>query len=197
MLSLTIRLDRGRLHLVRRLSDCDACGNQEAHVRLERSSFPQSAIVLAAHRDASALAILRQMAEQYGQLRDTHRRGDSEVLDRIRWLLATERLVAVECVKVLPNVASASPAPAPPRATAPPRARATPAKEPTKTWVEIELVDDAQKPVANRRYRVKVPEGTVYEGSLDAQGRARISGIDPGSCEITFPEIDAREWASA
>lgn len=197
MLSLTIRLARGRLHLVRSPSDCDSCGNQKAHVRLERSSFLHSAIVLAVHRDASALATLREMAEHYGQLRDTHRRGDTEVLDRIRWLLDTERLVAVECVKALPNVASARPAPGPPRAPAPPRPRPASVKEPTKTWVEIELVDDAQKPVAHRRYRVKVPEGTVYEGSLDAQGRARISGIDPGSCEITFPEIDAREWASA
>ena len=43
-------------------------------------------------------------------------------------------------------------------------------------------------------YVVKVPEGVVNEGRLDAQGRARISGIDPGVCEISFPDIDAREY---
>ena len=37
-------------------------------------------------------------------------------------------------------------------------------------------------------------EGIKQSGSLDGQGRARISGIDPGMCQISFPEIDGREW---
>jgi len=31
---------------------------------------------------------------------------------------------------------------------------------------------------------------------LDGKGRARFTGIDPGTCQITFPDFDAKEWTS-
>ncbi len=34
-------------------------------------------------------------------------------------------------------------------------------------------------------------------GYLDSNGRARIDGIDPGVCEVSFPDIDANEWRAA
>jgi len=60
--------------------------------------------------------------------------------------------------------------------------------------VEIELLDAIGNPVANEPYLVIVPEGIKQSGSLDGQGRARISGIDQGMCQISFPGIDGREW---
>jgi hypothetical protein len=68
-----------------------------------------------------------------------------------------------------------------------------------KTWIEIVLVDDSDppQPVPFQRYRIEPPGGTVREGMLDANGRAMITGIDPGTCEVTFPGLDARDWRHA
>jgi hypothetical protein len=65
---------------------------------------------------------------------------------------------------------------------------------PKKTWVEIKLVDQDGAVVPNERYRVTLPDGTVKEGRLDEKGWMRESGIDPGQCTITFPDIHHEEW---
>lgn len=66
-----------------------------------------------------------------------------------------------------------------------------------KTWIEIELLDENGAPVPNEPYSVQLPDGSTRSGTLDAAGRARVDGIDPGSCEISFPEIDTRAWRAA
>ncbi len=45
-------------------------------------------------------------------------------------------------------------------------------------------------PVPGERYRIKLPDGTLAEGTLDENGYARVDGFDPGQCEITFPDMD-------
>jgi uncharacterized protein (DUF2345 family) len=67
-------------------------------------------------------------------------------------------------------------------------------REENPSWVEIELIDDDGQPVPGARYRVTLPDGTVDEGTLDGQGRARIEGFEPGDCQIEFPDFDGREW---
>jgi hypothetical protein len=69
--------------------------------------------------------------------------------------------------------------------------------EPEKTWVEFKLVDKLQRPVAGARYQLKITDGSVREGALDENGSVRVRGIDPGDCEITFPDFDGREWKRA
>jgi len=44
------------------------------------------------------------------------------------------------------------------------------------------------------KYRIKLPNGKLIDGTLDARGEARMDGIDPGTCEVSFPDIDANEW---
>ena len=44
------------------------------------------------------------------------------------------------------------------------------------------------------RYRISLPGGEVKEGTLNAYGQAGFYEIDPGSCLITFPELDAEAW---
>lgn len=70
-------------------------------------------------------------------------------------------------------------------------------RAPVKTWITIRLVDDDERPVAGARYRVKLPDGEVREGTLDANGIAHVEGIDPGECEVGFPEYDREAWERA
>ncbi len=64
-----------------------------------------------------------------------------------------------------------------------------------KHWIEIELVDEAGKPVPGEAYLVTLPDGTtVADGTLDEKGRARVENIDPGTCKITFPNLDKDAW---
>ena len=70
-------------------------------------------------------------------------------------------------------------------------------KAPEKTWVEFRLVDQDGKPVGNVSYQVRLPDGEVFSGRLNSQGMVRFDSIDPGDCQISFPEIDANEWKAA
>jgi len=64
-------------------------------------------------------------------------------------------------------------------------------------WLEIELVDQDNKPIAGEIYRVTLPSGAFREGALDGSGRARLEAIDPGACKVTFPAMDGRDWKRA
>lgn len=63
-----------------------------------------------------------------------------------------------------------------------------------KTWIEIELVRPDGKPVPYERYCVVTPDGETTEGCTDGKGLARLDGIDPGTCKITFPALDKQVW---
>ncbi len=68
-------------------------------------------------------------------------------------------------------------------------------REKKKSWIEIELVDEEKKPIPGEKYRITLPDGeTVSEGTLDEKGFARVDGIEPGTCQITFPELDKEAW---
>jgi hypothetical protein len=59
-----------------------------------------------------------------------------------------------------------------------------------KSWIEIVAVDEKDRPLPGERYKIALPDGSVTEGTLDEKGFARIEGIEPGSCTVTFPEVD-------
>jgi type VI secretion system secreted protein VgrG len=61
-------------------------------------------------------------------------------------------------------------------------------------WIEIELVDEDGKPVPGETYAITLPDGSVASGSLDEKGKARVEGIDPGTCKVTFPNLDKEAW---
>ena len=62
------------------------------------------------------------------------------------------------------------------------------------TWIAIELIGDDDEPIVGERYRIELADGTTKEGRLDSKGRARIDHIDPGSCQVTFPDLDGEAW---
>jgi hypothetical protein len=71
------------------------------------------------------------------------------------------------------------------------------APAPVKTFVEVKLVDQDGKPVPNERYRLKLPDGSVKDGRLNDSGSVRFDGIDPGNCDISFPDLDTKDWKAA
>lgn len=70
--------------------------------------------------------------------------------------------------------------------TEPPEA---PEPEPVTAWIEVELLTREHRPVAGEKYRIVLPDGAIREGRLDAQGKTRQEGFDPGTCHISFPEL--------
>lgn len=121
---------------------------------------------------------------------------DQEVLDQLAWRLVWDD------VRVTPSVTSrpAVQAGIYKQAAAPEAegsAVAPAAVEERTAWIEIELVDEEGTPVAGEKYRIELPDGSIREGVLDANGRAHIDGLDPGICTIAFPNLDASEWQSA
>ncbi len=71
-------------------------------------------------------------------------------------------------------------------------------KEKKKSWIEIEMVDEDDKPVPGQPYEITLPDGeTVASGTLDEKGFARVDGIEPGTCKVTFPELDKEAWEEA
>ena len=69
--------------------------------------------------------------------------------------------------------------------------------ETTTTFIELEMVDDKGRPVPGLAYVIEASDGTVYDGVLDDDGRARVDGIEPGDCRITFPDLDKDAWSDA
>jgi hypothetical protein len=60
------------------------------------------------------------------------------------------------------------------------------------TWIEIRMKNTEGVPMKGERYQLKLPDGTVREGTLNDAGAVRIEGIDPGMCALTFPDLDRR-----
>jgi hypothetical protein len=62
------------------------------------------------------------------------------------------------------------------------------------SWIEIELVDEDDQPVPGERYEITTPDGRISRGTLDENGFARVDGIRPGECQISFTRLDREAW---
>lgn len=69
--------------------------------------------------------------------------------------------------------------------------------EPKRSILSFELLDADDRPVAHEPYKVKLPDGSILEGRTDEAGKVLVEGLDPGSCEVSFPLIDKNEWQKA
>lgn len=88
-----------------------------------------------------------------------------------------------------PGAAGTEPVqPAPP----PDRPPATPWR-PASTWIEVALVE-GDTPVRGERVLIVDPAGQQHVTPTNDEGVARVEGIEPGICDVSFPRIDGREW---
>jgi hypothetical protein len=62
------------------------------------------------------------------------------------------------------------------------------------TWIEIQMIGEDDKPVPGLKYQVELPDGSIEEGTLDAEGMAGFEGLEPGRCKISFPDLDREAW---
>ena len=68
-------------------------------------------------------------------------------------------------------------------------------EKPTElTFIEIELLDEEGNPVPKEKYKIELPDGAIREGRLDPSGRVLVDGIDRGTCKVSFPNLDAKDW---
>lgn len=142
---------------------------------------------------AHGRAILTEIGEALGFPVSTGPALDPrELVARLRGALLDGSLYAYR----MPYTSSSAPI-GPPEVIEPSQPE-PPAKE-DKTWVGIQLMDDGTppQPVPFKKYRIELPDQSVREGLLDQNGQALISGIDPGTCKISFPQFHADDWQPA
>src|SRR5664279_5165176 len=56
-------------------------------------------------------------------------------------------------------------------------AKETKKEEEKKSWIEIELVGEDDKPIPGEKYKITLPDGSVDQGTLDQNGLARVEGF--------------------
>ncbi|MBT2744824.1 MULTISPECIES: type VI secretion system tip protein TssI/VgrG [unclassified Lysobacter] len=61
-------------------------------------------------------------------------------------------------------------------------------------WIEVELVDESGRPVAGERVQITLPDGSISGGTTDEKGLLKVANIDPGDCQIGFPDLDKDAW---
>lgn len=146
--------------------------------------------------ESSHADVLQEMYEAVGGFRPSglsalQRRDERErMAERLADAFVSGELTALRVERVLrdPRVKRRTPSE---DFSKPPE----PAKE--LTYVAIELVDEDGKPVSGVRYRITLPGDIIREGRLGASGYARLDGVDPGSCKISFPDLDGSSWSKA
>jgi hypothetical protein len=99
-------------------------------------------------------------------------------------------------LKAVGDAADQSFSASPPGATEPCPLAAKRAAATRTTWIAIELLDDLGNEVPDEPYKLVLPDGSERTGKLDGHGRARVEGIPPGKCRVTFPEREPLWWRS-
>jgi hypothetical protein len=147
--------------------------------------------------DPLASAAMLEMCRQliYGTPLMGSARTAGERADLRRYFMtALERADLILIQPKRQRIGSAdAPAPEASQGTAP---RPQPAPVAEKSWIEIVLKDRRGRPIPKEKFRIVLPDGTVFEGKLDDNGKARKDTIDPGMCTISFPELGRRRSTS-
>ena len=57
------------------------------------------------------------------------------------------------------------------------------------TWIELKIQFDDGAPYPGNCV-IELPGGDRSEGPPDAEGVIRMERLDPGSCKVSFPDLD-------
>jgi len=122
---------------------------------------------------------------------DTANPGENDVPTATPGTLATTSAEEVSPI-------SGSSAPQSPASNAPTHDPNDPENKKKKSWIEIQLNDEEGNPIPGEPYKITLPDGTtIADGTLDNKGFARVDNIDPGTCQVTFPNLDKDAWEPA
>lgn len=64
-------------------------------------------------------------------------------------------------------------------------------------WIEIQLVDQDDKPVPNVAYRIELTDKRVRTGVTNMNGVIRYDRIPGGTCKFSFTKLDKDIWKPA
>lgn len=145
---------------------------------------------------------LRSMLYELAPAGTVHRLTDGEVVARIALALAAGHLRATRRIAARVEVGGVGGGGAEVAAFDAATGDAVPTRGGSKapastTWVTLELVDEAGDPVAGEAYQIRTPTNKTLTGRLGEDGRARVEGVEPGTCSVTFPNLDGADWARA
>jgi len=56
--------------------------------------------------------------------------------------------------------------------------------------VEFSLKDSQGKAMADVAYEIELPDGTRKKGKTDGSGKAKVEGVPPGACKLSFPDLE-------
>lgn len=144
-----------------------------------------------------------EVLEMWGQLGENHGRANSG-----RDWMELSRLVKPAFLRALDsgqlvmvtdegNEAWRTSGLAEPEDIAPPPPLAVEEPRPVKTWIEFAVEDMAGQPIAGKKYRATLTDGTVKKGETDSKGLVRFDEIDPGLCEFVLEGLDGDAWETA
>lgn len=64
------------------------------------------------------------------------------------------------------------------------------------TYIAIRVTDEAGTPLTEEPYKIICPSGDCYEGKTDAQGMARVDGVDFGDAQVGVRQLSSEELES-
>ncbi len=70
-----------------------------------------------------------------------------------------------------------------------------PAPEQT-TFIAIRLVDQDGQPVPRRAVHLVLADKSEQDGFVDGDGRFRLEDVPPGTCTLTFPDLDLSDFSA-
>ncbi|MFL5359305.1 type VI secretion system Vgr family protein [Archangium sp.] len=59
-----------------------------------------------------------------------------------------------------------------------------------ESFVELTLKTSDGETLANQKFELHLPDGTVKKGTLDSAGYAKVQGVRPGQCTVVLPELE-------
>lgn len=141
------------------------------------------------HQESVRSLLLEVLQGAGDSLFDWRRHTETEIRDRVSAHLRQGRLLLTQDKR-------RAQAPAPTAEPLDPvvlASKPAPKVAPDKSWIEVSLADQDGHPF-DTRYVLELPDGKKREGQ-SAGGVIRADGIDPGSCRLSLPDLDAPAWS--